>query len=77
MVSFINFYFHFLANVSSICSLYLLMLRNPYVTQTVSLGYLCTCLDKNNMIYTREQEGLYQNKVTSSLISTCSCKMAY
>ena len=33
--------------------------------------------DKNNMIYTREQEGLYQNKVTSSLISTCSCKMAY
>ena len=28
------------------CSLYLLMLRNPYVTQTVSLGYLCLNLER-------------------------------
>ena len=26
----------------------------------------------NNMIYIIEQEGLYQNKVNSSLVSTCN-----
>ena len=26
----------------------------------------------NNMIYMIEQEGLYQNKVNSSLVSTCN-----
>ena len=32
------------------------------------------------MIYIKlniKQEGLYQNKVNSSLISTCNCKMGY
>ena len=34
-----------------------------------------TSQHKNNMIYTRKQEGLYQNKVNSSLVSNCNCKM--
>ena len=29
------------------------------------------------MIYMGRQEGLYQNKVNSSLYSTCNCKMGY
>ena len=29
------------------------------------------------MIYIIKQEGLYQNNVNSSLISTCNYKMAY
>ena len=29
------------------------------------------------MIYIRKQEGLYQNKVTSSLASTNNCKLGY
>ena len=29
------------------------------------------------MIYIMKQEGLYQNKVNSSLVFTCSCKMGY
>ena len=29
------------------------------------------------MIYITKQEGLYQNKVNSSLVSTCNCKMDY
>ena len=29
------------------------------------------------MIYTIKQEGLYQNKVNSCLISTWNCKVAY
>ena len=29
------------------------------------------------MIYIQKQEGLYQNKVNSSLVSTCNCKMDY
>ena len=27
------------------------------------------------MIYIKKQEGLYQNQVNSSLVSTCNCKM--
>ena len=29
------------------------------------------------MIYVIKQEGLYQNKVNSSLVSTFNCKMGY
>ena len=29
------------------------------------------------MIYIIKQEGLYQNKVNSSLVSNCHCKMGY
>ena len=29
------------------------------------------------MIYIIKQGGLYQNKVNSSLISNCNCKMGY
>ena len=29
------------------------------------------------MIYIIKQERLYQNKVNSSIISTCNCKMGY
>ena len=29
---------------------------------------------KNSIIYIRKQEGLYQNKVNSSLVSFCYCK---
>ena len=29
------------------------------------------------MIYIKKQEGLYQNKVNSGLISTCNCKIGY
>ena len=29
------------------------------------------------MIYLTKQEGLYQNKVNFSLVSTCNCKMDY
>ena len=29
------------------------------------------------MIYIIKQAGLYQNKVNSSLISNCNCKMGY
>ena len=29
---------------------------------------------KNSIIYVRNQEGLYQNKVNSSLVSFCHCK---
>ena len=29
------------------------------------------------MIYITKQEGLYLNKVNSSLVSTCNCKMDY
>ena len=36
-----------------------------------------TTLNKKNMIYIIKQEGLYQNNVNSSLVSTCNCKMAY
>ena len=32
-------------------------------------------LAQENMSYIVEQEGFYQNKVNSSLISTCNCKM--
>ena len=32
---------------------------------------------KNNLIYITKQEGLYQNKVNSSLASIHNCKMAY
>ena len=30
-----------------------------------------------DMIYIIKQEGLYQNKVNSSLVFTCNCKMGY
>ena len=36
-----------------------------------------TSKHKNNLIYIIKQEGLYQNKVTISLASIHSCKMAY
>ena len=36
-----------------------------------------TTKHKDSMICIRKQEGLYQNKVNSSLVSTCNCKMAY
>ena len=29
------------------------------------------------MIYIKKEEGLYQNKVNSSLVSNCNCKMGY
>ena len=29
---------------------------------------------KNSIVYVRKQEGLYQNKVNSSLVSFCHCK---
>ena len=29
------------------------------------------------MIYITKQEGLYQNKVNSSFVFTCNCKMGY
>ena len=29
------------------------------------------------MIYIIKQEGLFQNKVNSNLVSTCNCKMNY
>ena len=29
------------------------------------------------MMYIIKQEGFYQNKVNSSLVSTCNCKMGY
>ena len=34
---------------------------------------------KNNMIYRHvvKEEGLYQNKVSYSLISSCNCKIGY
>ena len=32
---------------------------------------------KINLIYIIKQDGLYQNKVNFSLISTCNCKMLY
>ena len=34
-----------------------------------------TSWHKNNMIYVIKQEGLYQNKVNSSLIFSRNCKM--
>ena len=38
----------------------------------------CLLAYNNNMIimYTIKQEGLYQNKVNSSLFSNCNCKVA-
>ena len=36
-----------------------------------------TSLNKKNMIYIIKQEGLYQNNVNSSLVSTYNCNMAY
>ena len=36
-----------------------------------------TSWHKNNMIYLIKQEGLYQNKVNSSLIFSRNCKMDY
>ena len=36
-----------------------------------------TSQHKNNMIYIRKQEGLYQNKVNPSLVFTYNCKMGY
>ena len=36
-----------------------------------------TSKHKNNLIYITKQEGLYQNKVNSSLASMHNCKMAY
>ena len=36
-----------------------------------------TSLHKNNLIDIIKQEGLYQNKVTLSLVSIHNCKMAY
>ena len=30
-----------------------------------------------NIIYIIKQGGLYQNKVNSSLVFTCNCKMSY
>ena len=42
MESFIDFYFHFLANFQTKTSPHMFyILTHPYVTQTVSLGYLC------------------------------------
>ena len=32
---------------------------------------------KNNMIYLIKEEGLHQNKVNCTLVSTCNCKMGY
>ena len=34
-----------------------------------------TSLLKKNMTYVIKQEGLYKNKVNSSLVYTCTCKM--
>ena len=34
-----------------------------------------TSLLKKNMTYVITQEGLYKNKVNSSLVYTCTCKM--
>ena len=36
-----------------------------------------TSKHKNNLFYIIKQEGLYQNKVKSSLASIHNCKMAY
>ena len=36
-----------------------------------------TSKHENNLIYIIKQEGLYQNKVTLSLVSIHNCKMAY
>ena len=36
-----------------------------------------TSLNKKNMIYIIKQEGLYQNNVNFSLVSTYNCNMAY
>ena len=33
--------------------------------------------EQNNFIYTIKQEGLYQNKVISSLVSICNCKKKF
>ena len=35
-----------------------------------------TSYHKKDMVYIVKQEGLYQNKVNSSLVFTCNCKMA-
>ena len=37
----------------------------------------CQFAKKINLIFIIKQDGLYQNKVNSSLISTCNCKMLY
>ena len=44
MVSFIDFYFHFLANIKTLTSPHMFSIRNPYKTQTVSPGYLCSLI---------------------------------
>ena len=36
-----------------------------------------TSQQKNNMIYVRKLEWLYQSKVYFSLVSICNCKMGY
>ena len=44
MVSFIDFYFHFLANIKTLTLPHMFSIRNPYMTQTVSPGYLCSLI---------------------------------
>ena len=41
------------------------------------LSWKNTSQHKNNLIYIIKQEGLYQNKVSSSLAFTHNCKMAF
>ena len=50
--------------------------------QTSSLFFCKFCLKntsqhKNNTIYIIKKAELYQNKVNSSLVSTCNCKLGY
>ena len=45
--------------------------------QTSFLSRLKNTSQHKNMIYITKKEGLYQNEVNSSLVSTCNCKMDY
>ena len=45
--------------------------------QTSFLLRLKNTSQHKNMIYITKKEGLYQNEVNSSLVSTCNCKMDY
>ena len=43
----------------------------------IMLKKILVSIRSNDMIYMIKQEGLYQNKVNSSLVSTCNGKMDY
>ena len=50
------------------------LIQSPFIMEIMLKN---SSLQKKNMIYIIKQEGLYQNKVNSSLVSTCNCNMAY